>query len=163
MLTTTALVIAFVVIGLTVVFVAFTGGRGERRRRGAPSRAARRLVWVVSALVIVAIGVVVPVLVGVFNKETQASSAPGGVELTAAQRDGRSTFAKYCGMCHTLRAANAVGRVGPNLDQLRPPKALTLDAIAKGRARGQGQMPAGVVDGEDAENVADFVAAVAGR
>ena len=163
MLATTALVIGLLVIGLSVIFVAFAGGRGERRGRRAPSRAARRLLWLASALVIVAIGVVVPVLVGLFHKETQAASAPGGVELTAAQEKGRSTFAKYCAMCHMLRAANAVGRVGPNLDQLRPPKALTLDAIAKGRARGQGQMPAQVVTGEEAENVADFVAAVAGR
>ena len=53
--------------------------------------------------------------------------------------------------------------MGPNLDQLRPPKALILDAIQKGRARGQGQMPAGLVDGQDAQDVAAFVAAVAGR
>jgi mono/diheme cytochrome c family protein len=56
-----------------------------------------------------------------------------------------------------------VGKVGPNLDQLRPPKALILDAIKNGRARGQGQMPAGLVDGQDAQDVADFVAKVAGR
>ena len=46
---------------------------------------------------------------------------------------------------------------------LHPPKGLILDAIAKGRARGQGQMPAGLVDGQDAQDVAAYVAAVAGH
>jgi mono/diheme cytochrome c family protein len=46
---------------------------------------------------------------------------------------------------------------------LHPPKGLILDAIAKGRARGQGQMPAGLVDGQDAQAVAAYVAAAAGR
>jgi mono/diheme cytochrome c family protein len=53
--------------------------------------------------------------------------------------------------------------VGPNLDVLRPPPALTVNAIQQGRARGQGQMPAGLLAGEDAENVANYIAAVAGR
>ena len=86
-----------------------------------------------------------------------------GVDLTEAQVSGRATFAKYCATCHTLAASNAVGKVGPNLDNLHPPKALILDAIAKGRARGSGQMPAGLVAGQDAQDVADYVAAVAGR
>ena len=72
-------------------------------------------------------------------------------------------FAANCATCHTLKASNAVGKVGPNLDELHPPKALILDAIANGRARGQGQMPAGLVDGQDAQDVAAYVAAVAGH
>ena len=85
------------------------------------------------------------------------------MELTASEEAGRAVFAKYCSTCHTLKASNAVGKVGPNLDVLHPPKGLILDAIANGRARGQGQMPAGLVDGEDAQDVAAYVAAVAGR
>ena len=37
------------------------------------------------------------------------------------------------------------------------------DAIKNGRARGAGQMPAELLDGQDAQNVANFVAQVAGR
>jgi mono/diheme cytochrome c family protein len=85
------------------------------------------------------------------------------VKLTEAQQHGRELFAEYCANCHTLKAANAVGKVGPDLDPLRPPKGLVLDAIQKGRARGQGQMPAELLRGKDAEDVADFVATVAGR
>jgi mono/diheme cytochrome c family protein len=38
-----------------------------------------------------------------------------------------------------------------------------LDAIAKGRARGQGQMPSGLIQGQDAQNVAAYIAKVAGQ
>ena len=85
------------------------------------------------------------------------------MDLNAAQANGREVFGTYCATCHTLKASNAVGKVGPNLDVLHPPKGLILDAIANGRARGQGQMPAGLVDGQDAQDVAAYVAAVAGH
>jgi mono/diheme cytochrome c family protein len=113
--------------------------------------------------VIIALGLAVPLAIGVVNSNDHAKNAPGGVDLNAAQTNGRAVFGKYCSTCHTLKASNAVGKVGPNLDVLHPPKGLILDAIAKGRARGQGQMPAGVVDGQDAQDVAAYVAAVAGR
>jgi mono/diheme cytochrome c family protein len=157
-------VLAFVALGLAVVFVAFSGGpRGARRPRGAPSRAARRTIVLGVAIVVAGLGVAVPLAVGLVNGDDHAKKAPGGIDLTAAQASGRSTFAKYCSTCHTLKASNAVGKVGPNLDVLHPPKVLILDAIKKGRAQGQGQMPAGVVDGQDAQDVAAYVAAVAGR
>ena len=38
-----------------------------------------------------------------------------------------------------------------------------LDAIQKGRARGNGQMAANLVEDEDAEAVASFVAAAVGQ
>ena len=116
-----------------------------------------------STIVVVGLGIAVPLAIGVVNKNDHAKSAPGGVDLNASQERGRAVFATYCSTCHTLKASNAVGKVGPNLDVLHPPKGLILDAIAKGRARGQGQMPAGLVDGEDAQDVAAYVAAAAGR
>jgi mono/diheme cytochrome c family protein len=157
-------VLAFVALGLSVVFVAFSGGpRGVGRSRGGPSRTSRRVVAVAVAVVVAGLGVAVPLAVGLVNGDDHAKNAPGGVDLDASQAAGRSTFAKYCATCHTLKASNAVGKVGPNLDVLHPPKGLILDAIKNGRARGQGQMPAGVVDGQDAQNVAAYVAAVAGQ
>ena len=157
-------VLAFLVVGLGVVFLAFSG-RGSTRRGGrrAPTRAGRRFVAVVAAIVIVGLGVAVPLAIALVNRDDHAKSAPGGVDLNASEADGRTVFAKYCATCHTLAASNAVGKVGPNLDVLHPPKGLILDAIKNGRARGQGQMPAGLVDGEDAQDVAAYVAAVAGR
>jgi mono/diheme cytochrome c family protein len=157
-------VLAFVVLGLTVVSLAFSGGpRGARRARGAPSRAGRHAVVVGTAIGVVGLGGAVPLAVGVVNGNDHAKNAPGGVDLTKAQVSGRAVFAKNCATCHTLKASNAVGKVGPNLDVLHPPKGLILDAIKNGRARGQGQMPAGLVDGQDAQDVAAYVAGVAGR
>ena len=157
-------VLAFVALGLAVVFVAFSGGpRGVGRSKGRPSRTGRRVVVVGVAIVVAGLGVAVPLAIGLVNGDDHAKNAPGGVDLSAAEASGRTTFAKYCSTCHTLKASNAVGKVGPNLDVLHPPKSLILDAIKNGRARGQGQMPAGVVDGQDAQDVAAYVAAVAGQ
>ena len=156
-------VLVFLVLGLAVVALAFSGRASVRYRRGAPTRAGRRFVALVVAIVVVGLGLAVPLAIGVVNGNDHAKSAPGGVDLNASEARGRTVFAKYCSTCHTLKASNAVGKVGPNLDVLHPPKGLILDAIAKGRARGQGQMPAGLVDGEDAQDVAAYVAAAAGR
>ena len=161
MITALAFIIAFVVVGLIVVAAAFGGGRRTADRPPGPSRRSRRSVGIVVGLLVLALGVLVPALVIAAGRDSK--KAPGGVQLTAADERGREIFAQRCATCHTLQAANAVGKVGPNLDQLRPPKALVLDAVQKGRARGQGQMPAGLVDGQDAQEVATFVGKVAGH
>jgi mono/diheme cytochrome c family protein len=160
-----AFVIVFAGIGLTVIFLAFGGGaRGVREELlHRQSRASRRVASLVTALAIAAFGVAIPAVVLAVNHDHQSKQSSGGVDLTAAQQEGRKLFARNCSTCHTLSGANAVGRVGPNLDQLRPPKGLVLDAIRNGRARGNGQMPAELLDGQDARDVADFVAAAAGR
>jgi mono/diheme cytochrome c family protein len=156
-------VIFWVIIGVGIFFVAMRGGpRGARQALHTESRASRRTVMAIVA-VLMAFGVVVPTLVLAFNGAHKASVGPGGVSLNAEEQHGRALFAASCSTCHTLRAARAVGRVGPNLDVLRPPEALVLDAIANGRARGMGQMPALLYQGRDAEAVAKFVAAVAGH
>ena len=53
--------------------------------------------------------------------------------------------------------------MGPNLDNLRPPEKLVLDAIHNGRARGNGQMAADLVEGADADDVAAYVAKAVGQ
>jgi mono/diheme cytochrome c family protein len=160
-ITALAFIITFVVVGLVVVAAAFSGGRRNTERPAGPSRRGRRSVAILVGVLVLALGILIPALVIAAARDTE--KAPGGVKLNAADERGREIFAQRCATCHTLRAANGVGKVGPNLDQLRPPKALVLDAIQKGRARGQGQMPAGLVDGQDAQDVADFVAKAAGR
>ena len=159
-------VLLFLALGIGVVVIALSGGpSGARQRMQQQSRGRRggRGGAIAVALVILVIGVAVPVAVAVSDSNHDAHQAPGGVDLTAAEVKGRSVFARKCSTCHTLSASNAVGRVGPNLDNLRPPKGLVLDAIKNGRARGQGQMPAGLIDGDDAQDVAAYIAASAGR
>jgi len=79
-------------------------------------------------------------------------------DLTEDEKNGQALFGSRCSLCHTLEAANAVARVGPDLDQLAPNYEITLDAINNGRSNGNGQMPAQIYTGKDAEDVAKFVA-----
>jgi len=151
----------FVALGLGVVLVAMRGGpRGVREtfERGRIQRL--RATEFALAGGIALFGFVVPAIVLLGD---QASAGPGGTKLTASQKQGRELFSEKCATCHTLKDANAVGRVGPNLDVLAPTEGLTLSAIRQGRARGQGQMPAQLVDGADARNVAKYIVEVAGR
>ncbi len=169
------MVIAFVLIwvlaGLIVFFTAIRGGpRGARAALHTESLTSRRLV-AIAVVVLIAFGLSVPAIVIAFNKDHKASVGVGGVHLNAEQQKGRELFARTCAVCHTLAATKAVGRVGPNLDirvgddikEESGRKALVLSAIAEGRARGLGQMPALLYQGKEAEDVASFVAAVAGH
>ena len=81
-------VLAFLVLGLSVLIFAFSGRAGARYRREAPSRAGRRFVAVMVTIVIVALGVAVPLAVGVVNNNHHATDAPGGVDLDAPRRTG---------------------------------------------------------------------------
>jgi mono/diheme cytochrome c family protein len=157
-----ALVLAFFLIcGLSVVFVAMRGGpRGVRDTLEAGRRRPLH-VWEFSVLGVIALfGIAVPAIVLAGD---QAKSGPGGSTLSARQAHGRALFNDKCATCHTLEDAGAVGKVGPDLDVLAPPAALTLNAIQQGRAQGRGQMPAQLYDGQDAKDVAAYVALVAGR
>ena len=92
-------------------------------------------------------------------------------KVPSADREGQDLFVTNCGACHTLAAAGTDGVVGPNLDELlAPPSASTpdpatikprvLSAVNNGVA---GRMPKGVVSGQQADQVATFVAQVAGQ
>jgi mono/diheme cytochrome c family protein len=153
-------VLLFIVLGVGVVLVAMrSGSRGpvlDPNRKGA-----RRLVMVGTALTVVIFLLAIPIAVAIDNSDIDEKAGP--VKLTAQEREGRQIFNRSCVQCHALGASGAVQLVGPDLDELRPPKELVLDAIEKGRAGGQGQMPAQLVTGPDAEAVAAYVAKVAGR
>jgi mono/diheme cytochrome c family protein len=89
---------------------------------------------------------------------------------TADVVNGKQLFVAKCGSCHTLSHAGTTGAVGPNLD----------DAFRQDRADGvkstsiqglidywirypntAGVMPAKIVNGQDAQDVAAYVAKVA--
>jgi mono/diheme cytochrome c family protein len=161
----------WILLGFAVFFSAIRGGpRGARASLHTESTASRRLVTL-GIVVLVAFGLAVPALVLAFNGDHKASVAVGGLHLNAQEQKGRELFAHSCAVCHTLSAVRSVGRTGPNLDvrvgeDIATPagrKALVLGAIAEGRARGLGQMPALLYQGKEAEQVADFVAKVAGH
>ena len=159
---TLAFVLFFIVLGLAVVLAAMKSGR-RGPLLSAESPTGRRLVVALTVATAALFGVGIPVAVGFLNGDEQSKDAPAGVQLTSDQKKGREIFGRSCAQCHTLKAANAVATVGPSLDALRPPRKLVEDAIKKGRARGQGQMPALLAEGREARQVADFGATVAGR
>jgi mono/diheme cytochrome c family protein len=162
---TLVFVLAFLAIGLSVVLAAMRSGRPPAGSKS-ESRAARRAWGVGLAVVIVALGIALPLVILITNGDDHASQGAGGVQLTSAQTNGRALFAEKCATCHTLAGSHAVGRVGPNLDTLNGGNikpAFVLDAIKNGRAQGNGQMPAGLLYGDDAKDVAEYVATVAGR
>ena len=153
----------WLVLGLSVVFIGLRGGPSRAREAlYGEGRRQRRVTAGVLVVVYLAFGVAIPTLV-VAKGENHDRNLSGSRRLSSSATHGRELFGKACVQCHTLKAANAVGRVGPSLDQLRPPKKLVLDAIRNGRARGAGRMPANLYQGKDAQDVASFVAAVAGR
>jgi mono/diheme cytochrome c family protein len=162
--TTLVFVLVFVGLALGVLFVALSGGTsGARARLASQSRGTRRLALVnfVLGLLILGIGIPAAVIASVDSRNSIPTANVSN--LSAAEEHGRDLFGQRCRNCHTLKAANAVAQVGPNLDNLRPPKNLVLDAIHNGRARGNGQMAADLVEGQDADDVAAFVAKSVGQ
>lgn len=165
MLATIAFLAFWVVVGLVLFFIALRGGpRGARATLQSQSRGGRRTAAIVFSVFYVAIGVAVPLVILIDNGDSADANVGGTtIELTAQEQDGRQIFGERCASCHTLAAARADGKVGPNLDTLMPPKGLVEDAVERGRQRGSGTMPAGIVQGEDVAAVSAFVAAVAGK
>jgi mono/diheme cytochrome c family protein len=156
-------VLFWVLLGVGILIIAIRGG--PRAARGAlygQTRRSRRVAGAVLTVVYLGLGIAVPAVVIAGGRDHPAD-VRGAKNLDSQQTRGRALFGEFCVQCHTLRAANAVGKVGPNLDELRPPKALVLDAVLHGRARGNGRMPAGLVQGRDAQAVAAFVSKVAGQ
>lgn len=154
----------FIAVALAVFYAAMRGESGSvSRARRRSSKASRRFVTLAALAAFLVFGVVLPGLVLIYNAGDQAAAGAGGTRLTAGERDGRDLFVTNCATCHSLDDSGSVGKVGPDLDALRPARGLTIDAIKNGRARGQGQMPAELLEGGDAEDVAAYLVRVAGR
>jgi mono/diheme cytochrome c family protein len=171
----TSLFIAFwVLLAFGIFFVAARGGvGGARATLQTQSRGGRKAATVIFVIVYAAFGVAIPLVLLAGNRD-KASAQVGGIKLTAAEKHGRLLFGESCALCHTLAAANATAKVGPNLDQLKPPYSLVLNTINNGCLQnpppnsneaclGQGNMPAQLYQGKDAQDVSQFVAKVAGR
>ncbi len=92
------------------------------------------------------------------TETTAAANADPEQPLSADEERGRELFAENCGSCHTLGAAGTSGQIGPNLDEAQVNEQDVLRAIEVG-GRGSGNMPANLVSGKDAQDVAAFVAA----
>jgi mono/diheme cytochrome c family protein len=87
---------------------------------------------------------------------TTAPTTTAAAPTTGDPVAGKAVFASAgCSGCHTLKAANATGTVGPNLDQLKPPFARIVLQVDNGG----GPMPAfkGSLSATQINDVAAFV------
>lgn len=90
------------------------------------------------------------------TETTETTGGGSGADVAA----GKTAFVATCGGCHQLKDAGTNGSVGPDLDSLAP---LSADAVAKQIENGGGAMPPKLLEGQDAANVAAYVASVAGK
>jgi mono/diheme cytochrome c family protein len=156
------IIVPFVAIGIGVIFVAFSGGPGAARE--AYLTRGRRSFPLVILLLYLGAGVAVPA--AVIASRGESEGAVGKLrteEPTASEEEGKELFIQTCKSCHTLDAVNAHGVTGPDLDDLGGlDRQRVLSAIRRG-GTGQGRMPARLLQGQDAQDVALYVSRVAGQ
>ncbi len=126
----------------------------------------KKRTFVIFGLVLAGMAILVPLWA--ILREGASSASPE--QVPAGLTQGKELFATNCGTCHTLARAGADGTFGPNLDVLlagapaSANKQRVLNAINKGiDSPTPGRMPAGILGGDQAEQVADFVSQEAGK
>lgn len=104
----------------------------------------------------------------------------GDLEVASSLKSGQTLFQINCGNCHALYSAGADGNYAPDLDELLAPsgkpegetaketieatEGRVLNAIENGvDSSSPGRMPGGILNHEQAEEVAKFVANTAGE
>ena len=167
---------ALLLIGVAV----FVGGILFRR---VPSS------WLALAAVLVVFGLGIPALVIDDHKSESAAGSAGGGEAASsggstessgstgeagggtksgggggatANQEGKLIFTQSCGTCHTLQDAGTNGQVGPGPGSGQARHKRVLAAIKNG-GLGSGTMPANIVTGKEAQDVAEYVSSVAGK
>lgn len=132
--------------------------------------------FIVFGLLILVLAVAIPWLA--FRSKGDAEN---NEQVAANLKGGQSLFETNCGTCHSLYSAGTDGNYGPDLDELLapsgPPSGPTakttiestekrvLNAVEKGvdSSTEPGRMPGGILNKEQSEEVAEFVAATAGE
>lgn len=133
----------------------------------------RTFIWF--GVLVVVLAVVIPWLA--FRAKGDAESSGQGV--AAGLKSGQTLFEVNCGSCHTLYAAGTDGNIGPDLDLLLAPQGepatkksdieategRVMNAIENGvdSTSTPNRMPPGILDGQQAKEVAHFVARTAGE
>src|ERR1700754_1495158 len=130
--------------------------------------------FIAFGILILVLAVAIPWLV--FRSKGEAGH--GAPHIAANLEASKSLFEINCGTCHVLNSAGTVGNYGPNLDELlaptgepttgkddlKPIEGRVLSAIENGiDSEAPGRMPPGILNEEQAKEVAQFVAATAGE
>jgi mono/diheme cytochrome c family protein len=157
-----AFLIPFVLLGIGVLFVAFSGGPGAARE--AYLTRGGRAFKIIIPILYIGLGVAVPALV-MINREASA----GGTghlrteDLNSDTERGKQLFRQQCASCHSLEAVNARGVTGPDLDEIGEVTPERVENAIRIGGTGQDRMPAGLLRGQDAREVAEYVSEVAGQ
>lgn len=92
------------------------------------------------------------------------TAAPrGSAKVVGDPARGKVLFRTYCSPCHTLKAARATGRVGPNLDRLKPSYARVVTQVTTGGTAARRLPPSiltfgpGTFTASDIRDIAAFV------
>jgi mono/diheme cytochrome c family protein len=132
--------------------------------------------FIVFGLLVVVLAVAIPWLV--FH--SRGDAATGEQSVAANLKSGQALFQTNCGTCHTLYSAGTDGNYAPNLDELLAPNGVpegetaqstiestegrVLAAVENGLdSSTPGRMPAGILNQQQAEEVAEFVGHTAGE
>lgn len=118
-------------------------------------------------------------LAAIFAAGAALFAAGCGSDNKADLVNGKTLFVQQCGSCHTLARAGTKGTIGPDLDaafrqaRIDGMNDYTIEGVVHGQIKFPGPkgrsvpvelyMPADIVTGTDARDVAAYVAAVAAK
>jgi len=130
--------------------------------------------FIVFGVLILVLAVAIPWLAF----RSKGDAARGDQKVAADLKSGQSLFQTNCGTCHALYSAGTDGNYGPNLDELLAPAGPPTDAATVKQTEGRvlnavengvdssttlGRMPGGILNEDQAKEVAKFVASTAGE
>lgn len=129
--------------------------------------------FVIFGILAVCLAVLIPLWA--YLADADEEKLTGG--LPANLQTGKDLFVTNCGTCHALSAAGTDGNFGPDLDSLLAPTGPAADDQTAKATRGRvllaieegvdsstpGRMPGEILTGEQANQVAEFVAQEAGN
>jgi cytochrome c1 len=168
---TLGLIVLFVLVGGAVVFIAYSGGPSAARE--AYLTRGNTFFKIVIPVIYVGLGIAIPAVVIAGSEEKEGNTGALANTVPGEQlENGKELFQNTCAACHSLKAVNAQGVTGPDLDDLgldastpetrKTAEERIVNAIKLG-GTGERRMPANLLQGENAEAVAAFVVDVAGR
>lgn len=85
---------------------------------------------------------------GADQSDAAIATAPGGGSDQAV-----ALFTDNCGQCHALSVAGTPSGIGPDLDD----EGYDVNRVLQAIEQGPGEMSAGILEGEDAQMVAELI------
>ena len=153
--------IPWVLIGIGILFVSFSGGPGAAR--AAYLTRGSRTFRLVIPLLYLGAGIAVPAAVIASRDESTGATPQLASESPSEELErGKDLFRQTCASCHDLDALNARGVTGPDLDEIGQMTVQRVRCAIENGGTGQNRMPADLLQGGNALAVSRYVTEVAG-